>query len=80
MSSCGPGLSQTNPKYPHVVAGEMATSPVQDGRNTVGSIIEEAYRTGDVRYVGVKTGPTADIMAGDVHAKVDDVFLESTLE
>jgi hypothetical protein len=73
-----PGLSQTDPSYPRVVAGEMANSPVQDGRNTIGDMIEDAYASGDARYVGVRTGPAADIRSGEVATEVEDVFLEPT--
>lgn len=71
-----PGLSQTDPGYPRVVGGEMARSSVGDGRNTVGDVIQDAYDQGDVRYVGVRTGPAADIRSGDVVTSVDRVFLE----
>lgn len=71
-----PGLSQTDPNYPQVVGSEMAGSRLNDGRNTVGNIIGDAYDQGNVRYVGVRTGPASALRSGDATTAVDRVFLE----
>lgn len=54
----------------------MEISPLGDGRNTVGQVIGDAYHRGDVRYVGVRTGPASAMRSGDVVTSVDRVFLE----
>lgn len=54
----------------------MFRSPVGDGRNTIDNIIGDAYEQGNVRYVGVRTGPASAIRSGDISTTVDQVFKE----
>ena len=70
------GLAQTDPDYPRVVGSEMATSPLKDGRNEIGTIIGDTYEQEIVRYVGVRTGSAPALRSGDPATTVDGVFLE----
>ena len=69
-------ISQTHPDYPRDVAQNMAESPLTDGRNELGKVIKEMYRAEQVRYVGVRTGPYADLSAGNPKIIIEHVFKE----
>ncbi|UZN02111.1 pre-toxin TG domain-containing protein [Cellulomonas sp. S1-8] len=72
----GQRINQTHPEYPRDVAGDMATSPLQDGRNELGELIERMYAEDRVRYVGVRTGPRAELLNGNPQTVVEHVMKE----
>ena len=60
VSSTGRGgpdgrISQTDPEYPLDVSFDMQNSGINDGRNGIGALVEDAYDTRSVRYSGVRT-------------------------
>ncbi|MGY4644480.1 pre-toxin TG domain-containing protein [Cellulomonas sp. URHB0016] len=69
-------IDQTDPLYPRDVADSMQGSAIADGRQEIGSLIEEAYSDLQVRYVGVRTGPYAELLAGNPTITVEKIFLE----
>jgi len=64
-------ISQTHPEYPRDLAFDLRRSQLTDGRNQIGRLIQDMYRTDGVEYVGVRTGPQGQLAGGG-----PDVILE----
>ena len=69
-------IAQTDEYYPRDVAADMQRSPLSDGRNELGRLIRRAYRSEDVRYVGVRTGPRDQLLSGTPETVVEKIIRE----
>ncbi|ADG75413.1 hypothetical protein Cfla_2525 [Cellulomonas flavigena DSM 20109] len=72
----GTRIRQDDPDYPRDVAADMRRSRLSDGRREISSLIRQAYKDGIVRYVGVRTGPRGELLAGNPETVVEHVFKE----
>lgn len=69
-------IDQTHPEYPYDVAADMKkNSSLNDGRNEVGDLIQQAYGDVTLEYVAVRTGGYAALVAGRPQVILEHVFL-----
>lgn len=68
-------IAQTHPEYPFDVAADMKRSPLADGRDEVGAVVQRGYFDEVVEYVGVRTGGYGALSAGNPRVVLEHVFL-----